>query len=182
MAALLALLLLLASPAVADAIPPGEHPVEAYAQSDGNAGATPLRGDAVFRAFHGREGIARIADAFVERNIRDPRIKDAFATADMPRLKRVFAEQVCYLLGGGCAYTGRDVGAAHKGMGLQNADFNAIVENLQVAMDGERVPFRMQNALLAKLAPMQRVVVERREATVIHRLRRQLASVGAAQR
>jgi hemoglobin len=50
---------------------------------------------------------------------------------------------------------------AHKDMGLQNHDFNALVEDLQAAMDQEGVAFRDQNRLLAKLAPMQRVTVER---------------------
>jgi hemoglobin len=50
---------------------------------------------------------------------------------------------------------------AHKDMGLQNHDFNALVENLQAAMDQEGVPFHDQNRLLAKLAPMQRTTVER---------------------
>ena len=46
-------------------------------------------------------------------------------------------------------------------MGVLVADFIALVENLQKAMDREGVPFRMQNRLLAKLAPQQRVVVQR---------------------
>jgi hemoglobin len=49
----------------------------------------------------------------------------------------------------------------HKDQGVQQTDFNILVEYLQAAMDHERVPFRAQNRLLAKLAPMQRDVVER---------------------
>jgi hemoglobin len=37
----------------------------------------------------------------------------------------------------------------------------ALVENLQWAMRREDVPFPAQNRLLAKLAPMRRVIVER---------------------
>ena len=37
-------------------------------------------------------------------------------------------------------------------MGLQNTDFNALVEDLQVAMDHEKISFRDQNRFLAKLA------------------------------
>jgi len=50
---------------------------------------------------------------------------------------------------------------AHKDMGLQQADFNAVVEDLQWAMDREHVPTWAQNRLLAKLAPMERMVVTR---------------------
>lgn len=166
-----------AVPVAAQAVPPGEQPVDPYVQADANAGAAPLRSRATFESFHGREGLQRISDDFVARDLKDPRIKDAFAAADTVRLRRTFAEQLCYLLDGGCAYTGRDMREGHKGMGLQTSDFNAVVENLQHAMDDERVPFRAQNVLLAKLAPMQRTVVERRSPAMLKDLRRQLASL-----
>ncbi len=65
------------------------------------------------------------------------------------------------MLGGGCDYTGRDMKTAHKDMGLQAADMNALVENLQAAMRREGVPFADQNRLLAKLAPQKRDMMER---------------------
>ena len=104
----------------------------------------------------------------------------ALHRADTVRLKRTFAEQLCYLLDGGCAYTGRDMRESHRGMGLQTSDFNAVVENLQHAMDDERVPFRAQNVLLAKLAPMQRTVVERKSPAMLKEVARQLASLRPA--
>lgn len=140
---------------------PVEEPVEPYVQSDANAGAAPFADDAMLRAFHGREGIARIVDDTVDRSVADPRMKEIFAGHDLVRLRRTVKEQLCYILNGGCAYTGRDMATAHRDMGLQNVDFNRFVEHLQAAMDREGVRFRDQNRLLAKLAPMQRVTVER---------------------
>jgi hemoglobin len=140
---------------------PDEEAVEPYVPADANAGATPFEGDAMLRAFHGREGIARIVDELVDRSLADPRIKDIFAANDKARLRRTLKEQFCFILNGGCAYTGRDMTATHKDLGLQNADFNALVEHLQAAMDREKVPFRAQNRFLAKLAPMQRPIVVR---------------------
>ena len=51
--------------------------------------------------------------------------------------------------------------ASHKDMGLQTADFHALVENLQAAMREEHVSFAAQNRFLAKLAPMRRTMVRR---------------------
>jgi hemoglobin len=51
--------------------------------------------------------------------------------------------------------------AAHKGLHLNNADFNAVVEDLQAAMDKVGLPFATQNRFLARLAPMQHQVVSR---------------------
>lgn len=139
----------------------GEFPVDPYEQSDANAGATPYDSAALIRDFGGRDGIRRIANRTVELSEADPRIAAIFAAHDMVRLKRTLDEQFCYLLGAGCSYTGRDMRTAHNGMGLTKADLNALVENLQMAMREQGVPFAAQNRLLAKLAPMARLVVER---------------------
>jgi hemoglobin len=138
---------------------PGEQAVDPYTQSNANAGAKPMPDGGLINAFHGKEGLARIADNLVDRASTDPRISDIFKAQDLMRLKRLLAEQFCYLLGGGCDYSGRDMKAAHKDLGVQDADFNALVEDLQWAMDKEGVAFRAQNKLLAILAPMHRDVV-----------------------
>ena len=106
-------------------------------------------------------GVDRVVDELVDRSLADPRISDIFKSHDMVRLRRTLKEQFCYILNGGCDYSGRDMKAAHKDMGLQNADFNALVEHLQEAMDHEKIGFRDQNRFLAKLAPIQRQAVER---------------------
>ena len=138
-----------------------EDPVEPYVQRDANAGATPFAGHAMLDAFHGRAGIDRVVDDLVARNVADPRISDIFKAQDLVRLRRTLKEQFCYILGGGCAYTGRDMASSHKDLGLQVADFNALVDNLQKAMNAEKVSYRAQNRLLAKLAPMKRTTVVR---------------------
>jgi hemoglobin len=139
----------------------GEFPVDPYAQSNANAGATPYDSAALVADFGGRDGIARIAARTVELSEADPRIAEIFAAHDMVRLTRTLDEQFCYLLGAGCDYTGRDMRTAHAQMGVTKADLNALVENLQAAMREEGVPFAAQNRLLAKLAPMSKDVVQR---------------------
>lgn len=126
-----------------------------------DAGATPMTNDAVFQAFHGRPGIDRIVDDLIRRNQADPRVTDIFKGPDLVHLRAQLSDYFCYVLGGPCTYGGKDMRTAHKDMGLQDADLNALIENLQAAMDKEGVPFRAQNKLLAKLAPMRRLVVVR---------------------
>jgi hemoglobin len=139
----------------------GEIPLDPYPQSDANAGASPFTGEALSRAFGGKDGIRRITDRTIELSVADPRIKGIFAEHDLVRLRRTLFEQVCFILGAGCSYSGRDMKSAHKGLGTTRADLNALVENLQRAMRDSRVPFAAQNRLLAKLAPMDRQVTER---------------------
>jgi hemoglobin len=108
---------------------------------------------AVFEAFHGKDGIDRIVETFVERNFADPRIKDFFAAADKVRLKRTLKEQFCYILGGGCDYTGRNMKDSHKDQGTTNRDMNAVIENLQFAMDKEKVPVRVPEQAAGQAGP-----------------------------
>lgn len=139
----------------------GELPVEPYEQSNANAGASSYDSAELVAAFGGREGIRRIAIRTVELSEADPRIANIFVAHDMVRLKRTLDEQFCYLLGAGCDYSGRDMRSAHADMGVTRGDLNALVENLQSAMQEARVPFAAQNRLLAKLAPMSKSIVER---------------------
>ena len=150
--------LMIAPTAFADPSPdhPGEQTVDPYTASNANAGAKPRGDSGLYTAFHGKAGVSRIVDRFVDRDVADPRIADIFKNQDLVRLRRTLKEQFCYLMDGGCDYSGRDMKSSHKDMGIQDADFNALVENLQWAMDKEHVPFRDQNKLLAMLAPMHR--------------------------
>ena len=123
------------------------------------AGAEPIAGTGVYEAFHEKAGIDRLIDDFVGRISTDPRIAQRFQNANLDHLREALKAQVCYLVGGPCAYGGKDMKSAHASMGLQNRDFNDLAEDLQKAMDKEGVSFQAQNQLLAKLAPMQRVIV-----------------------
>ncbi|MDP3172829.1 MAG: group 1 truncated hemoglobin [Phenylobacterium sp.] len=150
----------LATSALAQPTPgTGENAVDPHVVSD--AGAAPIAGQRMFEAFHGEAGISRIVDDFVTRMVADPRISEIFKATDLVRLRRTLKEQVCYLLGGPCANTGRDMTTTHMDQGVTAADFHAGVENLQAAMTKEGVPSRVQNRLLARLAQMQGDVVER---------------------
>ena len=102
-----------------------------------------------------------MTDRLIEINQADPRTAAIFEGHDMVRLRRTLFEQFCYILAAGCDYTGRDMRAAHKDMGLQVNDMNALVENLQQAMREQDIPFASQNRLLAKLAPMRADVLKR---------------------
>lgn len=113
----------------------------------------------VFEDFGGMPGMTALMEDFMANLLADKRTAHFFEGKDLPRVKRELAEQFCAILGGGCIYSGRDMRTAHAGMNVDRAAFNALVEDLQLAMDKHKVPFRSQNKLLAILAPMHREVV-----------------------
>ncbi len=115
--------------------------------------------DTLFADLGGQAGIDRIVEASVDNYLADPRISKIFDESNMDRVRAQFKVQFCQIAGGPCEYKGHGMAEAHKGLRLTNADFNAVVEDLQAAMDKVGVPFAVQNRFLARLAPMQRHVV-----------------------
>lgn len=109
---------------------------------------------ALYESFGKGEGVKRLVDDFVTRVTTDARISAMFKDTNLKRLREKLEEQFCSVMGGGCTYTGDDMKEVHKSLGIHMADFNALVEDLQAAMDQQGIPFSQQNALLAQLAPM----------------------------
>lgn len=114
----------------------------------------------VFEEFGGKPGLTAIVDDLMKNLMADPRTRHFFADVDRIRVKAKLVEQFCVILGGPCTYTGDSMQEVHRGLDIRRADFNALVEDLQKAMNQHDVPFRAQNKLLAKLAPMHRIIDE----------------------
>ena len=119
----------------------------------------PMAADANFQGLGGKPGIKQIVDTLIPLVLADPRIKDSFTDIDMKKLALRLEEQFCVLSGGPCTYQGKDMTEIHDGLNITNAQFNALAEDVQLAMERNGVPARFQNKLIAKLAPMQRTIV-----------------------
>ena len=115
--------------------------------------------DDLYVAFGEKAGLASLMDDFVQRLVVDSRTKPFFEHADLENLKTQLTDQLCAIAGGPCQYTGRDMKAAHEGMGVKTSHFNALVEVLQQSMDAKQIPFTVQNRMLARLAPMHRDII-----------------------
>lgn len=132
----------------------------------------PYTEDSTYRGLGGKQGIKKITDTFLDLVLADPRIKDNFADFDIPQIKQRLQEQFCEFAGGPCKYTGkyrdktmdgagtvRDMKSVHIDLKITDAMFNALAEDLQVAMERNDVPTSVANRLVARLAPMQRDIV-----------------------
>jgi hemoglobin len=115
--------------------------------------------DNLYRALGEKAGIARLMDDFVNRAIKDERISAHFKKTKPQLLKDSLSEQICQLSGGPCQYKGPDMKSVHADMDIHKNEFNALVEDLQAAMDARGIAFVQQNRLLAILAPMHRDVM-----------------------
>jgi hemoglobin len=119
--------------------------------------ATPQK--SLYDRLGGQPAITAVVDDFVGNVAADSRINGFFAKTDIARLKRLLVEQICAGTGGPCTYTGRSMQAAHKGMNITDAQFNALVEDLQKSLNKFKVPEKEQSDLLAVLGPMKPQIV-----------------------
>lgn len=118
--------------------------------------------DVLYQALGGKAGIQAVMDDFVPRLKADARIGSHFKDTNSKHLAEQLTLQLCQLAGGPCQYEGPDMKSAHEHMDLRRADFNALVEQLQLSMAAKGIPFATQNRMLALLAPMHRDIVSQR--------------------
>jgi hemoglobin len=114
----------------------------------------------LYERLGGLEAINAVVESFVARCAGDDRINKKFARTDVPRLKKMLADQVCEATGGPCTYTGRDMQETHDGMGVTAGEFDALVEDLVATLNEFNVPKAEQDELLALLGPMRAEIVE----------------------
>jgi hemoglobin len=107
----------------------------------------------------GKPAITAVVDDFTARVAADRRINRFFANSDIPSFKAKLVDQLCEASGGPCKYTGKDMKTAHAGMGVTNADFDALVEDLVATLDKFKVPQKEKGELLAVLGPMRKDIV-----------------------
>jgi hemoglobin len=120
---------------------------------------TGMASKSLYERLGGQPAIVAVVDDFVGNVAADSRINAGFASADVPRLKRLLVEQICAGTGGPCKYTGRDMKSAHRGMNVTDAQFNALVEDLVKTLDKFKVPAKEKGELLAILGPMKPDIV-----------------------
>lgn len=107
----------------------------------------------------GKDAITAVVDEFVGVVVADDRINGFFKNADAANLKKQLVDQICSASGGPCKYEGKDMKTAHAGMGVKEADFNALVEDLTKALDKFKVGEKEKSDLLGALAGMKADIV-----------------------
>ena len=118
----------------------------------------------LYERLGGKSAITAVVNEFVGNVAGDARINKFFAKAagDQKRLaafKAKLVDRICQASGGPCKYKGLDMKTAHKGMGVSDADFGALVEDLIKALDKFNVGATEKNELLGALGGMKGDIV-----------------------
>ena len=121
----------------------------------------------LFDRLGGKDAITAVVDEFVARVAADKRINRYFSgvasdAGKMKTFKGRLVDQICQASGGPCKYTGKDMKSAHMGMGINGAEFDALVEDLVGALDKFKVGAHEKDQLLGALGPMKSDIVEKK--------------------
>ncbi len=99
-------------------------------------------------------------EVFADNRITNEKVRARWAAIHIPTLKMHVTNLMCMATGGPFEYTGRETKTTHTGLGITNADFEAVVDDLVKTLDKYKVPEREKNELLSLLAPMRKDIVE----------------------
>lgn len=110
--------------------------------------------DPLYQQLGEREGIANVVEDLLYLIVDDERINQQFKGMDVAQFHRNLTDQLCELSGGPCTYTGRQMRELHSDMAITDTQFNALAENLILAMEQNDIPTGAQNRLIKQLLPL----------------------------
>jgi len=121
---------------------------------------SPQPKDDLFQQLGGLPGIERFVDIFIGEIGESNTIRPYFEDTNLDRFREKQIEHLCLLSGGPCTYTGDSMVESHRGMGVNEADFNALVDTAIRAMNKAGYSVGTRNRLLARLAPLRGEVMD----------------------
>jgi hemoglobin len=122
--------------------------------------ATQTESKSLYDRLGGVDAIKAVVKDFVEERVaKDNRINARFMNTDIPKLEGLLTDQICAATGGPCTYTGRNMKETHAGMHITEAEFTALVEDLQASLNKFNVGKAEQDELIGALAKMHDDIV-----------------------
>ena len=112
----------------------------------------------------GYDAIAAVADDLLPRLVSDPQLGRFWAhrAADsIRREKQLLIDFLCSSAGGPLYYTGRDMAASHKGMGISAKDWEIFLGHLHATLDKFQVPEKERREVLAFVDSTRADIVEK---------------------
>src|SRR3954464_3399614 len=128
--------------------------------SQRSARGEPRTMTSIYEQIGGREAVSAAVDIFYSRVLDDPLLAPWFARVEMRRLKAHMRGFLAVALGGPEVYRGRDMGAAHAGLGVTDEAFDHVVEHLVATLIELDVPSSLIADIGARIVPLRAVVVQ----------------------
>jgi hemoglobin len=114
----------------------------------------------LFDRLGGYVGIAAILDDFVGRAVVDDRIAPYFRNINLSHMKSGMREFLCAETGGPCRYTGKPMREAHAGLGISDAAFDAMIDDLRKTLNKTIISIADRDLVVLALSGQRGEVVQ----------------------
>jgi hemoglobin len=117
----------------------------------------------LYKRLGGYDALAAVTDDFIGRLASDKSLSRFFvghSKDSLGRIRQLIVDQLCAATGGPCVYIGRDMKAAHQGMGITEADWNSAVGHLTATLDKFKVPEKEKNEVFGAVSSFKKDIVE----------------------
>jgi hemoglobin len=113
----------------------------------------------IYDGIGGAPAVQAAVDDFYARVTADPELAPFFTDVDLRKLKAHQRAFIAAAVGGPEIYRGRDMQAAHAGLGITDANFDAVVGHLVATLTGLGVPAETIGQIGETLAPLRSDIV-----------------------
>ncbi|MGD1157785.1 MAG: group 1 truncated hemoglobin [Terriglobia bacterium] len=120
--------------------------------------------ETLYRRLGGYDVIAAVIDEFLNRFRSEPRFArfgGGRSLDSRQRARQLLVDQICSLAGGPCVYIGRDMKAAHAGLGITEAEWQANMQHVSAALEKYSVALREKEEFLAIFQKYKDDIVEK---------------------
>ena len=123
----------------------------------------------LYQRLGGYDAIAAIADDVLACFRKDPRFA-RFGTGrscdSRRRARQLLVDQICWLAGGPCFYTGRDMKTAHEGLGITETEWDISMQLTETTLDKLHIAEPQRSELLSLFARYKGEVIDVTEHAV----------------
>jgi hemoglobin len=113
----------------------------------------------IYDQIGGTGAVAAAVEELYVRVLGDPALAPYFDGIELQHTKHHMRAFIAVALGGGHVYEGRDMVAAHAGLGIDDRAFDRVVSHLGVALHTLGVGGPQVTTILARLAPLRADIV-----------------------
>lgn len=114
----------------------------------------------IYDAIGGAASVTAAVDLFYDKVLADDVLAPYFAGTEMKRQKSHMRAFLAVALGGPSLYAGRDMAAAHHGLGVTDLAFDHVVTHLVDTLTELGVPADVIGEIGAKILPLRGQIVE----------------------
>jgi hemoglobin len=119
--------------------------------------------DTLYRRLGGYDGIAAFADNLLPRLTTDPQLGRFWAHRGedgVRREKQLLIDFLCASAGGPLYYVGRDMKLSHRGLGIDERDWQVFLGHINASLDHFKVPSQEKAEVLGFVESLKKDIVE----------------------